>query len=288
MKDWGSSGYEGDVIDVVQDVHGLDFPDALEWIVDLLNLNASTLEREATNGSSSEASTSTPENNDPEPVVSHERAQKWHDRLVGESDAGQAARSYLMGERGLQPDVVKMAHVGLAHENEIPDDWRGFYRAEARSVTWWMIFPVARRDLDGAPIVSVKGVAFNPSTCDWMRNEDGEKIPSNVSSAVWDLVPTEEDGTPRIDGPVVVCEGELDALCALSHGFNAVTGTAAPGRSSPSGRRTWPALSPHRTTAFSWPTMETRRDEREHRPPLNGSTRRLWRCALHPFPMGWT
>ena len=44
VKDWGSSGYRGDVIDVVKDVHGLDFPDALEWIVDELNLNASTLE----------------------------------------------------------------------------------------------------------------------------------------------------------------------------------------------------------------------------------------------------
>jgi len=80
VKDWGSSGYEGDVFDVVKDVHGLDFPEALEWIVGELNLNASTLEREATNGGSSEASTSTPDNDDPEPVASHGQVERWHER----------------------------------------------------------------------------------------------------------------------------------------------------------------------------------------------------------------
>jgi hypothetical protein len=236
VKDWGSSGYEGDVFDVVKDVHGLNFPSALEWVVDELNLDVASDGRsnEQSTGASSPESNRPPNNqSEPEPAASHEQVRRWHERLMSDTDAAHAARSYLMGERGLHPGVVKMSHVGLAHENEIPDDWGGFHRTEARSVTWWVIFPVARRDLDGAPVVSVKGVAFNPSRCDWARNEDGEKIPSNVSSALWDLVPTEDDGTPRIDGPVVACEGELDALCALSHGFNAVTGTAGAGTFKP-------------------------------------------------------
>jgi hypothetical protein len=117
------------------------------------------------------------------------------------------------------------ADVGLAHEDEIPDDWSGFYAGEARSVTWWIVFPVPRRDVDGEPIVAVKGVGFDPSSCDWERDNDGEKIPRNVGSALWDLVPT-DSGEPRIDSPLIVCEGEVDALCAVSNGFNAVTGTA--------------------------------------------------------------
>ena len=121
VYDHGSSGYRGDVIDVVQDVHGLDFPDALEWIVDELNLNASTLEREVVNGNSSEAPTSTPENDDPEPVVSHEKVQKWHERLVGETAAAQAARSYPMDERGIAESVLRATRIGLAHS---PSDYR--------------------------------------------------------------------------------------------------------------------------------------------------------------------
>jgi len=112
--------------------------------------------------------------------------------------------------------------VGLAPSGEIPDGdaWSGFYRPEARQAGWWIVFAVLA--LRGDRIVSVKGVAFDPKTADWKRGSSGEKIPSNAGPvALWDLVPM-EDGSPRIDGPVVVCESEVDALCALSHGFNAV------------------------------------------------------------------
>jgi hypothetical protein len=228
VKDWGSSGYRGDVFSVVQDVHGLDFPEALEWIVDELNLNASMLEREAANGSSSEASTSTPENDDPEPVVSHKQVQKWHDRLVGESDAAQAARSYLMDERGIAESVLQAARIGLAHS---PSD----YRAE-----WWIMIPVPYRgEGDGAPIVAVKGFGFDPEAGGWKR-KDGRKIPRNAgSAALYDLVPSDP-----FDGAVVACEGEIDALCALSHGFNAVTGTAGAGTFKPEWARYVASLAP--------------------------------------------
>jgi len=249
VKDFGSSGYRGDVFNVVQDVHGLNFPEALEWIVDELNLDAQALEPKSANGHSSEAPVSESDLLDsgspPEPVASHEQVGQWHERLMSDTDAAQAARRYLTGERGLHPGVLKLGRVGLAHEREIPDDWGGFFRREARPVRWWSVFPVARRDLDGAPVVSVKGVGFDPENCDWRRNKDGEKIPSNVCSALWDLVPT-EDGSPRIDGPVLVCEGEIDALCALSHGFNAVTGTAGAGTFKPEWARYLASLAPTR------------------------------------------
>jgi KaiC/GvpD/RAD55 family RecA-like ATPase len=232
VKDFGSSGYEGDVIDVVQDVYGLDFPEALERIVDEVNLNASTLERDGANGSSSGA---TPESNPPEsgsppePVVTHEQVEKWHERLLGESEAAQAARSYLMGDRAIAETVFRAARIGLAHS---PSDYRA---------THWIMIPVPyRHGGDPAPIVAVKGFAFNPSAEDWKRGDDGRKIPRNAgSAALYDLVPSDP-----FDTPVVVCEGELDALSALSNGFNAVTGTAGAGTFKPEWARYLASLAP--------------------------------------------
>ena len=34
MRDWGSTRYEGDVIDVVEDTQRLDFQEALQWIAE--------------------------------------------------------------------------------------------------------------------------------------------------------------------------------------------------------------------------------------------------------------
>jgi len=231
VKDWGSGGYEGHVFNVVMDVHGLDFPEALEWIVDELNLNASTLERDVANGSSSEAPTSESDPPDsespPEPVVPHEHVERWHGRLMGEGEAAQAARSYLMGERGIAESVLQAARIGLAHS---PSD----YRSE-----WWIMIPVLRRDLEAAPVVAVKGFGFDPEAGGWKR-KDGRKIPRNAgSAALYDLVPPDPP-----NGPVLVCEGELDALCALSHGFNAVTGTAGAGTFKPEWARYLASLAP--------------------------------------------
>ena len=255
VKDWGSSGYTGDVLDVVQDTQRLGFQEALQWIAEEVGLDPDSLQNESySNGRSSGSSTSpsaprgdgkaegdpevdVPQSDretDPEPVVDHQQVSKWHDRLMGEGEAPEAARRYLLGERGLHKGILKLADVGLAPSTEIPDGdaWSGFYRPEARRADWWIIFPVPA--LYGEHIASVKGVAFDPEATDWKRGSDGEKIPSNAGPVtLWDLVPTEEDGSPRIDGRVVVCEGEVDALCALSHGFNAVTGTGGAGTFKP-------------------------------------------------------
>lgn len=216
VKDWGSSRYKGDVFSVVQDVYGLNFPEALEWIVEELNLDASTLQREPVNGTSSSDSTAEPKTEDTgrassESVVSPEQVQRWNERLTGETEAANAARSYLIDERGIAEDVLQAARLGLAYS---PTDHRA---------TWWIMIPVPDRVGDDPyEIAAVKGFAFNPETHDWKRTEQGRKIPRNAGTAtLYDLVPSDP-----MDGPVLVCEGELDALCALSNGFNAVTGTA--------------------------------------------------------------
>lgn len=217
VKDWGSSGYKGDVFNVVMDVHGLPFPEALEWIVDELNLDVDSESRSngQSNGASSPpANRPSNEKSEPEPVATHEEVRRWHERLMSDTDAAQAARSYLTGKRGVAEGVLRAARIGLAHS---PDDYRA---------SWWIMIPVPHRSGgDPPPIVAVKGFAFNPAAVDWKRDDDGDKIPRNAgSAALYDLVPPD----PK-DGPVVVCEGELDALSALSHGFNAVTGTSGAG-----------------------------------------------------------
>ena len=233
VKDWGSSGYRGDVFNVVQDVHGLTFPEALEWIVDELNLNVGG------DSAPSETPPSPPgpilsRAEDPEPVVSHEQVKRWHERLVGESKAAQAARSYLTDERGIAEGVLRAARIGLAHSPS--DD-----RATWWMATWWIMIPVPHRaGGDPLPIVAVKGFAFDPEAGGWKRNDDGRKIPRNAgSAALYDLVLSDP-----FDRPVLVCEGELDALCALSNGFNAVTGTAGAGTFKPEWARYVASLAP--------------------------------------------
>jgi DNA primase len=243
VYDHGSTGYEGNVFQIVQDVHGLDFNEALEWIVEELNLDRSRLTSEPPASSSSSTSTSngrahnghansspngTPSNTDsnspdsepdpePEPVASHEQVQKWSERLLGDSSEAQAARGYLTNGRGLTERALKVARIGLAHT---PSDNRA---------TWWIMIPVPDRRVEGAPIVATKGFGFDPSGGDWERNDNGHKVARNGgSAALYNLVFPD-----ALDTPVLVCEGELDALSALSHGFNAVTGTAGAGTFEP-------------------------------------------------------
>ncbi len=228
VKDWGSSGYRGDLFSVIQDVHNLSFPEALEWAAHELGLDetAVQLEENVSNSSDGISSTSVEKSSSPEwtaghgagqnespnfaPVVSHEQVRQWHERLVSKSGPARAARSYLMDERGITEEVLQSARLGLAHSSGDP------------RATWWVMIPVPDRGSGDPPLIkSVKGFAFDPLQKDWKRDEDGGKIPRNAGpGALYDLVPSNP-----LDTPVVVCEGEIDALCALSNGFNAVTGT---------------------------------------------------------------
>ena len=229
VKDWGSTGYKGDLYSVVQDVQGLNFTESLEWVVDELNLDPSTLEGEATNSKSDETPASSTEDpnapqspTSPETVVSGDQVDVWHERLMGDTEASRAARSYLIESRGVNEEVLQAARIGLAHS---PDDGRA---------TWWIMIPVPDREAEEpTSIVAVKGFAFAPSAGGWKRDAHGRKIPRNAgSAALYDLVPSGVESS-LIKGPVLVTEGEMDALCALSHGFNAVTGTSGAGTFKP-------------------------------------------------------
>jgi len=237
VKDWGSTGYQGDVLDVVQDTQRLDFQEALQWIAEELDLDADALQSENGSTSSSKSTRSAPRGDgrangrpempeasnglpkppeDPEPVVTHEQVSNWHGRLMGEGEAPRAARQYLVS-RAVTEGTMRAAHIGLAHS---PGD----NRAE-----WWIMIPVPRRDLEEAPVVAVKGFGFDPEAGDWKR-KDGRKIPRNAgSAALLNLV----DATRDTDSAVVVCEGELDALSAYAQGFHAVSGTAGAGTFNP-------------------------------------------------------
>ncbi|WP_263841509.1 DUF3987 domain-containing protein [Salinibacter sp.] len=217
VKDWGSSGYKGDVFSVVKDTQSLDFTESIQWIVDELNLDASQLGPDSSNGSAAEpaetnsnAPSSSRLDSFRKPVVSEDQIDRWHTRLMSEASEAQTARTYLTESRGIAEEVLRAARIGLAYS---PDDHRA---------KWWIMIPVPeRRGGDPPRITALKGFAFDPDAGDWKR-KDGRKIPRNSgSAALYDLVPSNPP-----DGPVIVCEGELDALSALSNGFNAVTGTS--------------------------------------------------------------
>ncbi len=221
VRDFGSSKYRGDVFNVVQDVLDRSFPEAVQWIAEEVGLDEETLQTErevnhrgsSADGRSEPSEPSTNSSSSPGPVVSHDRVSDWHDRLMASGEAANAARSYLEG-RCVSNDVMKTANLGLAHSS-------GDNRAE-----WWIMIPVLRRDLEDAPVVSVKGFGFDPETGDWKQNDDGRKIPRNAgSAALLNLIGMARDA----GSSVVVCEGELDALSACACGFHAVSGTAGAG-----------------------------------------------------------
>lgn len=222
VKDHGSSGYSGSLYDAVQDARHLSFPEAVEWVASAAGLSSKATGGQAPSGDGQASSPPSPPHSgdeasggSPEAVASLEQIQGWHNRLTGDMKAARAARSYLLDERGLSEDVVRASRIGLARSQR-------HYRDT--TVRWWIMIPVVRRPTreKGQPSVNaVKGFGFNPESVDWKRKPDGNKIPRAKGSALYDLVPSDP-----LDSPVVICEGELDALCALSHHLNAVTGTA--------------------------------------------------------------
>ena len=232
VKDHGSSGYTGDLYSVIQDVHALSFSEALEWIAtecgmsgDTARLhgdgvstsglsNKATIEVEPTTpGHKDDANRSGPSESPSNRVATLDDVQEWHNRLMGEEPEAKAARTYLIEKRGLSQSTIRTARIGLAYK-------RG--RRQGIFIDWWIVIPAIRRAEetgDNIEVVAIKGFAFDPETTEWLRDPTaGRKIPRNAGSGLCDWVYFP-------DSPVLVCEGELDALCAHSHDFNAVTGT---------------------------------------------------------------
>jgi hypothetical protein len=224
VKDHGSSGYSGDLYGAVQNVLGCSFPEALSWIADEVGISASSpSSREKTRAPTDEKST-TEASQGSKAAASLEDVQEWHDVLMGDTDQAQAARSYLLKKRGLHEEVVRSAKLGLMRNTKF---------VNGLEVEWWIVIPVPSRemrDADGDPeIVALKKFAFDPATEDWKRDKSDRKIPRNDGrTALYDVIADPETGN-SFDGPVLICEGEIDALCAFTHQFNAVTGTGGAG-----------------------------------------------------------
>jgi hypothetical protein len=212
VKDFGSSGYEGDIFHVVMDTQNLTFPECLKWIVDELHLDPKELRL---NGQSTGSHTRTKRpptesrKSGPKSVPTHKQVAGWHTQLMSEKEEAKAARLYLTDTRGISREILKTAKIGL---EERRFDSRG---------QWWITIPVPPLEKGSLAIVAVKKYAFDPSQVDWKRDEKGNKIVHAIGSAsLYPLIPSEPHG------PILICEGEIDALSALSNGFAAVTGTA--------------------------------------------------------------
>jgi len=221
--DFGSSAYDGDIFDVVQQTQGLSFPDALEWIRNYTGIprDAVASERSASSTSATDRPPkrrSTTRRRKPQfreeggGVVDIAEVEKWSRRLQADDEVARAARDYLTRTRGLDPALLQAARLGLAPNASL------FNHPDAE---WWLVVPIVRRG-DEPVVYAVKAYAFDPDGLDWTRDTEGRKIVRAKGSGLYDVRPTD----CRIEGPLLLCEGELDALCALSHGFNALTGSA--------------------------------------------------------------
>lgn len=228
VKDWGSSDYRGDLFHVVADMERLDvesqFPDVLRIVAEKIGVStdppsggdtvARTPEEPPTPPTPSDVTTKPGVSKSTKAVASLQAIQERHERLMGDEPAAQCAREYLH-ERGISEDALRSARIGLG-------------RAYGE---WQIIVPAVNRMADPPQCVAVKRLFFQPDTenggGEWMREKSGKKKLRNMGrAALIDWTPN-----PPPEGPLLVCEGETDALAALSHGYSVVAGT--------SGANTW-------------------------------------------------
>jgi 5S rRNA maturation endonuclease (ribonuclease M5) len=136
--------------------------------------------------------------------VPREDVKAWNSALLrGEKGAQREARAYLTEARGLRLHTLRAHVVGLRHLHG----------------QWWICFPVVK----GGRVERVKRVAFDPAAGAWAG--EGKKIRTDGggSGLYWTA------DLQSASGPLLVCEGELDAMHARQHGYAAVTGTAGAG-----------------------------------------------------------
>lgn len=141
-------------------------------------------------------------------AVPMEQVEAWADNLWASAAVAESARQYLTKTRALDEQVLKGATVGLAH-------------AERHSADHWLIFPAIHEHRGECVCVALKFFGFDPQHQGWAQSK-GRKVARNVDSGLILYCP----GTkPFAQTPVIVCEGEVDALSALSAGYNAASPT---------------------------------------------------------------
>jgi len=138
-----------------------------------------------------------------DPVCSMDQVFRWRDALWEQTGPARAARTYLIEERGLTEDSLRVACVGLSYDDR-------------SAAEWWVAIPVIT---PGAEVcTALKAFGFNPRQGQW-ATQRGRKVARNAESGLLRYVRKE------VHTPVVICEGEIDALSCLTAGVNAVTVT---------------------------------------------------------------
>lgn len=234
-KDHGSSGFEGDIFDVVQKVHNLSFPETLKWIVDLLGIDPAKVAAPSANGSASRSqkddsssepgsSSSASKTDADRPVASTSEVRSWNKELLdADHSPAKVALNYLVETRGISREILVKAHGGLAHSSKLPARVGRGHPGTQEDVDWWIVIPILNESRE--KVIALKLFAFDPEDGEWQRNNDGDKLAKNVGSAVlWDLTHLGPDRNT-----LLVVEGEIDALSASSNGFDVVTGTGGAG-----------------------------------------------------------
>lgn len=196
VKDFGSE-YQNDLYGLVQDVRGCSFPEALDWISSSAGIETAGRAVARERGHKKK----------PEPVTI-DAALDWNKRLLeGTDKAAVALRNFLCQRRGL--DIKAIANRGL-----------GIRWNQNRHR---LFFPFKA---DDDFVTHYKTIAFDVSTGDWLRNAEGRKIIKTCGQVVLYM---SEQATEFSTEPLVICEGEIDAILARQQGFNAVTGTGGAG-----------------------------------------------------------
>ena len=129
------------------------------------------------------------------PLPGEDALAKWHDALL--ADSADAELVYLNDERGLRLSTLMRYEIGLHYRR--------------------LTIPV--RDEAGA-LVNVRK---------YDRKARKDKMMNHPGHGSARLFPLDVLGVDGADEPVLLCEGEWDALLAVQEGFTALTGTAGAG-----------------------------------------------------------
>jgi hypothetical protein len=181
--------YSNDLYGLVMDVLRCSFPEALDWIAEKIGMRPEVLPPKTALAAV--------------PVAD---ALAWSTDLVGtQTGAAAALFDYLTEERGLRVETVKNRQLGQR-------------RYEGR---WWLFIPVAT---EGDEVTCFKMIAFDPERRGWLLNARGKKIIQARGSGLF-LYDCPIDRSR----PLMLCEGEMDALVARQSGHNAISATAGAG-----------------------------------------------------------